>query len=519
VKSILLVVATASSLSAATCESLASLSLPSTTITAVESRSGGEFAPPTGQLLRNLPAFCRVAGIIRPSSDSEIRFEVWLPAAGWNGKFRGAGNPGFAGSVNFAVLADAVRHNYASASTDTGHTDNSGTSAAWALNHPEKVVDYGYRAIHLTTVNAKAIVAAFYGQGPRYAYFNSCSNGGREGLMEAQRYPADYDGIIAGAPANDGTGYNSMAAFVAKSLLADPASYIPTAKLPAIEAAALAQCDAKDGVKDGVIENPLACRFDPSVLLCKDRESDACLTTPELTALKAIYRGLRDSKGNEIFPGFSYGGEAESGGWATQITGPAPEKSLLSENALTFFGNMVYGNPAWQYRAFDPDRDPKIARDRLGSVLNATDPNLSAFQQRGGKLILFHGWTDAAISPMNTIHYFDSVTKKLGAKTSAEFLRLYMVPGMGHCGGGAGVASWPNGWVPPDADRFHSIDAALEGWVEQGTAPAEIIATKYKDNRPGAPVERSRPVCPWPQTAKYKGTGSIDDAGSFHCAK
>ncbi len=263
------------SLSAATCESLASLSLPSTTITGAESRPAGEFARTNGEPLGNLPAFCRVAGVIRPSSDSYIRFEVRLPAVGWNGKFQGAGNRSFAGSINFAVLGDAVRHNYASASTDTGHTDNSGTSAAWALNHPEKVVDYGYRAIHLTAINAKAISAAFYGRGPEHSYFNSCSNGGREGLIEAQRYPADYDGIIAGAPANDGTGFNSVAAFVGRSLLADPASYIPAAKLPAIEAAALAQCDAKDGVKDGVIENPLACPFDPSVLLCKDRESDS----------------------------------------------------------------------------------------------------------------------------------------------------------------------------------------------------------------------------------------------------
>ena len=277
-----------------------------------------------------------------------------------------------------------------------------------------------------------------------------------------------------------------------KNLLSDTASYMPSTKLRAIQDAAIEQCDGRDGVKDGVNENPLACTFDPSVLLCKDRESDSCLTGPQLATLKSIYGGLRDAKGKAQYPGYSYGGEAEPGGWATWITGPAPEKSLFFAFATQFFRNMVYSDPDWQYRAFDPDRDPKIATDRRGPILNATDPNLAAFQKRGGKLIVYHGWADAAIPATNAIHYYDRVNKKMSAKATAEFLRLYMVPGMGHCGGGAGPNAFGQAGTP-DADRFHNVDAALEAWVEQGSAPAEIIATKYKDNKPGVQVERTRP--------------------------
>ena len=247
---------------AVTCESLATIALPNTTIAVAESRPAGEFTPPGANPIANLPAFCRIAGSIKPSSDSDIRFEVWLPSSNWNRKFQGIGNGGYAGAIGFAGLADAVRNGYASASTDTGHQDG-GTSAAWALNHPEKIVDFGHRAIHETAAGAKVIIRAFYGEGPKRSYFNSCSNGGRQALMEAQRYPADYDGIIAGAPANSWTHLLSAAASSVVATLAEPENYIPAAKLPAIERAALAQCDAADGVKDGVIENPLALPLRP----------------------------------------------------------------------------------------------------------------------------------------------------------------------------------------------------------------------------------------------------------------
>ena len=503
---------------AATCQSLATLALPNTSIAVAESRAPGEFPVPGAKSgvkpLGDLPAFCRVAGSIKPSADSDIRFEVWLPASGWNGKFQGIGNGGYAGSISYAGLADAVRHGYATASTDTGHEDQ-GESARWALHHPEKIIDFGYRAIHETAVDAKAIIRGFYGEAPRRSYFDSCSNGGRQALMEAQRFPADYDGIIAGAPANYWTHLLSSAAFGVKVLLADPASYIPAAKLPAIQAAALAQCDALDGVKDGVIENPAACHFDPAVLACKGEESDACLTAPQVAALQAIYGGLKDRDGRQIFPGLSPGGEAEQGGWANWVTGDAPRKSAMYAYGTQFFINMVYNNPDWQFRTFDPGRDLATADERLAKYLNSTDPDLSAFQKRGGKLILFHGWADAAIPAVNTVNYYNSVLARMGSENASGFIRLYMVPGMEHCGGGAGPNAFGQN-ATPNGDPLHSIDAALEAWVEQGKAPARIIATKYDRNKV---VERTRPLCVWPQVARYKGSGSTDDAANFVCGK
>jgi hypothetical protein len=514
-RTLLLLVATASLAAAATCESLASLNPPHTTITTAETRQPGAFTSPDGgKPLADLPSFCRVAGTIKPSSDSDIRFEVWMPATGWNGKFQGVGNGGFAGTISYAGLADAVRNGYASASTDTGHHETRGNHAEWALQHPEKIADFGYRAIHETAVAAKSVIEAFYGSAPKRSYFNSCSNGGRQALMEAQRFPGDYDGIIAGAPANYWTHLVASAAMGARATLSEPASYIPEAKLPAIETAALAQCDRADGVKDGVIENPLACRFDTSVLRCQGAETNACLTAPQLAALNAIYGGLRDSKGQQLFPGLSQGGEAEQGGWATWITGNAPKESQMYTYGTQFFQNMVYNDPAWRFQTFDADRDTKAANEKGARLLNATNPDLSAFQKRGGKLILYHGWSDAAIAPRNAIDYYQSVQKKMGEGAAKAFVRLYMVPGMEHCGGGAGANSFGQQGVAK-GDPEHNIDAALEAWVEQGKAPASIVASKTDEK--GAKV-RTHPLCPYPQVAKYNGTGSTDEAANFSCA-
>ncbi|MDE3195519.1 MAG: tannase/feruloyl esterase family alpha/beta hydrolase [Acidobacteriota bacterium] len=512
-RSVLLALAAAAPLFGATCESLSSLKLDHVTIADAEKREAGSFRSPYGgRPMENLPAFCRVAGTIRPSSDSDIRFEVWLPASGWNGKFQGIGNGGYAGTISYGGLADAVRHNYASASTDTGHEETRGNHAEWALNHPEKITDFGYRAVHETAVAAKAIVVAFYGGSAKRSYFNSCSNGGRQALMEAQRFPADYDGIIAGAPANYWTHLLSGAVSGTKATLAESANYVPAAKLPAIEAAALAQCDAKDGVRDGVIENPRACKFDTSVLKCKGAETDSCLTVPQFAALNSIYGGLRDDEGRSLFPGLSPGGEAEPGGWASWITGKAPAQSEMYSYGTQFFQNMVYSNPAWDFRRFDPDRDVKAADEKESKNLNATDPDLSAFEKRGGKLILYHGWADAAIAPINTIDYYQSVQKKMGADRAGSFVRLYMVPGMEHCGGGAGPNSFGQGGVAK-ADAGHDIDAALEAWVEKGAAPEAIVASKPDGNGAG----RTRPLCVFPKVAKYKGSGSTDDAVNFTC--
>jgi feruloyl esterase len=487
---------------AADCAALAKLALPHTTIAEAAAVPAGDF-----KSQKNLPAFCRVAGAIAPSADSDIRFEVWLPAAGWNGKFLGVGNGGYAGSISFGGMAEAIRSGYATASTDTGHTAKGGVDASWALGHPEKVIDFGHRAIHEMTVKGKAITEAFYGAAPKKSYFSSCSNGGRQALMEAQRYPADYDGIIAGAPANDWVHLMTNAARIMHATQS-PESYIPAAKLPAIQAAALAACDRNDAVPDGVVENPGQCRFDPSALLCQGVENDQCLTAPQVQSLRAIYAGLRDGKGKQVYPGYALSGEAEPGGWGAWITGPAPEKSALFAFSTNFFKYMVYGDEDWDYRKFDLARDLAAAR-KTAVHLSAVNPDLRAFQARGGKLILYHGWCDAAIPGQAAIDYYQSVVRKMGAKRAGQFVRLFMAPGVQHCGGGAGPNTFGQGSAPK-GDPAQSIAAAMLAWVEEGKAPEQIVAMRKG---------RTRPLCAYPKTARYKGSGSTDDAANFECAQ
>jgi hypothetical protein len=502
-------------LSAATCEDLARLSPAHTVVTSAQTVAPGAFTAPGArgddpalQMYRKLPAFCRVQGIIQPSTDSHIEFEVWLPSSGWNSKYAGLGNGGFAGSIGYTGLAAALTAGFASSSTDTGHRAEA-TDASWAIGHQEKLVDFGYRAIHETAEQAKAIVQAFYGGSPQRSYFSSCSNGGRQALMEAQRYPADYDGIIAGAPASFFTHVGDSFVWDLQAIESDPASYIPESKLPAIESAVLSACDAKDGLKDGLIDDPRKCRFDPAVLLCKGAESAGCLTQPQIAALKKIYVGPRDSKGKQIYPGFLPGGETGNQGWSAWITGSAPAKS-----AQYAFGNgigsVLFEDPKWDYRTFNFDRDVALLDKKLGKILNAVDPDLKAFKSRGGKLVIYHGWSDSALPPENTIDYYQRVVSKMGSRDTADFLSLYMVPGMQHCGGGPGPNSFGSG---PGAET--GMFTALEEWVEKGSVPGAIVATKYKS---GGAVARTRPLCPWPQVARYNGSGSPDEAANFTCA-
>ncbi len=502
--------------SAATCEGLAELKLPDTTITTAQSVVMGGYTPATGSAApyKELPAFCRVAGIIKPTKDSEIKFEVWLPSENWNGKFQGIGNGGFAGSISYTGLAGALARGYASASTDTGH---GGNDASWAGGHPEKVVDYGYRGIHEMTDKAKLIVKAFYGEGPKRSYFASCSNGGRQALMEAQRYPNDYDGIIAGAPANAFTQILSGFAWNMQITLSDPASYIPAKKLKALEGAVLANCDARDGVTDGVLDDPTKCEFAPSVLLCKGAETDECLTEKQIAALTKIYAGPRNAKREQIVPGFTPGGETGPGGWAPWITGLTPASSLQFFFSTQIFKHMVYNNPNWDYKSFDLERDGKLSDEKLARILNATDPNLKAFSARGGKLIIYHGWNDAALPPMNTVNYFKSVMAKLGQRQTDSFVRLFMAPGVQHCAGGPGPDNFGQTVTGTQSDPQNDLTLALERWVEQGVAPEKVIATKRQGAGPQSTVLRTRPLCPYPQVARYKGSGSTDEAANFNC--
>ncbi len=493
---------------AADCAALASLALLNTTIVSAEAVESGSLTPPYGDPLDKLPAFCRVTGVLHPTPDSHILFEVWMPEKDWNHKFLGTGNGGYAGSIYYSQMAGSLRRGYATAGTDTGHQADA-QDASWAFHHPEKIVDYGYRGLHLTTERAKTIVQDFYGAAPAKSYFDSCSDGGREALMEAQRYPEDYDGILAGAPANNWSKMISSGVDASRMIGADPSAYISSLKLPAITAAVLAACDQNDGLKDGILADPRECRFDPATLLCKNGDSLTCLTAPQVAWLKKIYAGGRDSHGTLIFPGLMPGDEA--GAWKAWVIGEGPGGSNYTQN---YFRYMVLGDPSWNVLTADIDASVRAADANTAKQLNATDPDLSKFAARGGKLILYHGWNDPAISPLNTISYYQSVGEKMGTEKEASFVRLYLVAGMEHCIGGPGPSAFGQLGLPSAKGPAFGAFTALEQWVEDGKAPDELIATKYSAAQKPT---MTRPLCPYPQRVKYNGIGDSNDVGSFSC--
>jgi len=458
-----------------------------------------------------------MVAVAKPTSDSEIRMEVWMPASGWNGKLQGIGNGGFAGLIDYMQLGVAVAKGYAATATDTGHT-GSPIDANWASGHPEKIIDFGHRGIHEMTRVAKEAIQSFYGKSAQRSYFAGCSDGGREALMEAQRYPGDYDGILAGAPANYWTALLSQAVWDTQTLTADPASFIPQTKVPAIAAAVNAACDELDGVRDGILNDPRQCHFDPSSMQCKGEDTDKCLTAPQAAALKKLYTGPHDSHGREVYPGYEPGAEDGPGGWGLWITGPAPAKSLMAFFGSGYFSNFVYQDPGWNFKAFNLDAGFKAAQEKTASALDAVDADLKPFKARGGKLILYHGWNDPAIAAKNTVNYYESVIAKVGQDQADSFVRLYMVPGMQHCDNGTGADSFGQVGQLVFDDPSHSVDAALERWVEKGIAPSTIVATKYSDDA-AHKAKMTRPLCAYPQVAKYKGGGDTNDAANFVCAK
>ena len=515
--SLVLIVVSARAASGATCDSLKSVSFPRTTISSATVVAAGTFMPPPtpdappDRLPRatSMPEICRVQGVLTPSADSHIEFEVWLPTAGWNGKYLGTGNGGYAGGINYFDMIRSVSNGYATSSTDTGH-QGVPIDASWALGHLEKVADYGHRAIHETAVTAKALINAFYGAAPRFWYFNSCSNGGRQGLMEAQRYPDDYNGIIAAAPALSIT--RALVAFEwnQHSSLVDPAGHLPARKIPAIATAVVEACDARDGVKDGVVDNPPACRFKAASLRCSAAETDSCLTDPQVAALQKIYDGPRTSAGRQIYPGFPPGGELGPGGWAMWITGEKPGTSLESLFSTQGAPNLV--TPGCSLHGEVVRRGP--CRGMVGRRSGPTDRRRQSgslsIQAQRGQADHVSRLERPALSASATIDYYTSVSVKMGAKETSDFARLYLVPGMQHCSGGPGPNQFGT-WPVKGADPSTSVSAALERWVEDGIAPVPIIVTRSAD-----PV-RSRPLCAYPQIAKYKGRGSTDDAANFEC--
>jgi len=483
---------------ASSCEAVASLAFPDAKITSASPVAAGAFSPPgagTGQqntAFKQLPEFCRVAATLQPSRDSDIKIELWLPASNWNGKLQAVGNGGWAGSINYAAMAEALKRGYATSSTDSGHQGGAGP---WMQN-PDKLVDFGYRAVHEMTAKSKAVAAAYFGNGPRLSYFNGCSGGGRQGLIEAQRFPDDFDGIVAGAPALNTTGRAAFAMSIAQAVHKDEASYIPPAKYPLIHNAVLDACDAVDGVKDGVLENPKQCKFDPKVLECRSGDAATCLTAPQVESVRTSYAALVKTANarnrQEIFPGLEPGSEL---GWATFAS---PQPFGL---AAQMYQYMVFKDPNWDYKTLDFDRDIALTDKIENGTINAVNPDLSRFFGRSGKLIHYHGWSDPQIPPMSSVKYYDSVLEKMGgAGKVKDSYRLFMVPGMAHCGGGDGTSTF-------------DMVGALETWVEKGKAPDQIAASRVR----GGATDRTRPLCAYPEVAKYTGAGSTDEAKNFRC--
>jgi len=454
---------------AGSCESLMALKLPSTTITLAVAE----------------PGRCRVAATLRPSGDSEIKMEVWMPASNWNGKYQAVGNGAFNGALGYDAMTTALARGYATSSTDTGHT---GPGASFGLGHPEKVIDFGWRAVHETAVASKKIIASYYDAGPTFSYWNACSAGGRQAMKEAQRFPADFNGIIAGAPGLDWTGRAAQAVRIAQRLEHNAASRLGQPQRERLHAAVVESCDAMDGVRDGVIEDPKRCTFDAGVLQCKGSDTTSCLTAPQVETARLIYSAAVNPKSKRTISGLEPGSEL---GW-TDLGWSASARAT----GLDQFRFLVFGDASWDIQKFNFDSDIVRAEETDNDTINALDPNLKPFIDVGGKLIQYHGWSDPQIAPAGTTQYYDRVLEEFGDRDTVHgSYRLFMAPGMAHCRGGEG----PN--------TFDML-TALERWVEDGVAPDQIVASH---------TNRTRPLCPYPQVAVYTGTGSTDDAANFAC--
>lgn len=498
------------------CAALLNLRLSHARVDAATAMKTGDRQPIDAFGVPALPAsapYCRVSLTLTPVPGSEIHSEVWLPVAdGWNGKFAAMGNAGFGGSLGPPRLSmrPAVARGYAVAATDMGHVEPGadGKDASWALNQPERIIDFGHRANHVTAVAAKAVIAAYYGQAPRRSYFQGCSDGGREALMAAQRYPDDFDGVVAGAPGAPWTHLMTSFAWSWKVAHQNPASRLKAANLTRIQTAVLEACDTLDGVKDGVIEDPRICRFDPASLLCDRDAAEGCLSAEQLAAVQGLYGGPRRGvTGAALYPGFAPGGEAQRSGWDLWISGDAAQHP---DFARSFFANFVFNDADWTLDQFDFDKSFDTARERMAGITDSDNPDMSAFKASGGKLLMYHGWNDAALPAEGTIQYFENVREAMGVDEVDQFARLFMVPAMGHCFGGPG----PN--------AFDSL-AVLDAWVESGSAPDRIVASKYANdlapllNMPTGPALSTRPLCAYPATARWKGEGSTTDEAQFVC--
>ncbi|MEO8359262.1 MAG: tannase/feruloyl esterase family alpha/beta hydrolase [Vicinamibacteria bacterium] len=473
----------------APCAILTRVTIPNVTIGGAADLPAGSFAPSGGRPLTT-DAFCRVEATASPSPDSSIRIEVWIPAgAAWNGKLLGVGNGGYSGSLSYPAMAAGLARGYAVVSTDTGHA---GDQVEFANGHPERLVDWAYRAVHVMTDVAKVVIRAHRGRFPEHAYFHGCSTGGQQALSEAQRFPADYDGIVTGDPGHNRArlilgflwSWNAMHA-------PDGQPILPAAKLPLLNEAAVAACDSHDGLTDGLIGDPAACLFDPSMLRCRGAENDRCLTEPQVEAVAKVYVGARNPRtGEQIFSGWARGSER---GWGAYIVSP-------SEPVRLGILRLLFSDPAWNPRSFDWDRDTRFV-DETMPFLSANSADLKAFKGSGGKLVMYTGLADPVVPPQDTIRYYESVTTTMGGVAPTQsFFRFFPVPGMGHCSGGAGPST------------FDAL-GALEAWVERAQPPDRITASHLTEGK----IDATRPLCPYPTVSRYSGRGSASDGANYAC--
>jgi hypothetical protein len=499
------------------CTDLTKAMAPNATVTAATAQTGSFESPKDGigNTTKVTLQFCRVEGIAKSEAASSIGFELWLPPADkWNGRMLASGDLGQSGAPNYPALNDALQRGFAALGDNLGHNSNA-FSSDWAVGHPERVKDWGNRGSHYSAVAAKAIAAAYYGKAPSHSYFSGCSHGGGSALAEAQRFPEDYDGIVAGAFGSNWTGVQAAYVYEAQAALNDKASNLPGPKLALVGKAAMEACDAQDGVKDGIIGNPKQCHFDPAVLQCKAGDAADCLTAPQVQAVKKLYEGPRNSSGKQIFAGLEPGSEFM---WGFLVAGPG---TFLGGD---FFKFIVYDGKDWDWHKFSLDSDVAMAESKLSADIDNRNPDLSKFSGRGGKLIMYNGWADALIQPGQAIEYYDSVVKASNGGAD-KFARLYLAPGMGHCSSGPGPnafggtrylnAGQPN---PPVLDPEHDVISAVVAWVEQGKVPGAIVATKFTGDDATKGIAMQRPLCPYPQVAKYKGSGNTNDAANFSCA-
>ena len=509
------------SAAASMCASLTDLSLPQTKITLAQSYRAGEMVSGVTKAPADL---CRVAGTSKPSGDSNIKFEVWIPTNGrWNGKYEQIGNGGFAGTIWVSYIADAVSRGYAAAATDDG-TSGPPIGAATFIGHPDVLKDFGYRALKVTTDNSKAIINGFTGKNPSYSYFSGCSDGGREALMEAQRYPNDFDGIIVGSPANDLVGlgasflWNMQALFAGPRTHDVPDAYVPTNKIVLLSELAISKCVGKDGgvSTDTFLNDPTICHFDAVAGRCAaGQDPDTCVTPAQVEAVEKLYRGPHNSKGELLFPGYEPGTGSNATDWPQWLVGTS-STSPGSQYALTaqFWCNAVLGKPTCPL--LDLTGEFETATQSIALMANSTNPDLTQFRDRGGKLIQYAGWADSAIAPENGLNYYRKVRSVMGDVD--DFYRVFMAPGMAHCYGGPGPNSFGNGNNDgPVIDAKHDLLKALEMWVERGIAPDKIIATKYINDDPAKGIALQRPLCPYPQISRYNEHGPTSDQSSFEC--